>query len=543
MAVGYPHTEGADADRGKPMALTRRTLIKAGAASGALLMSRPLGALAAPLGPTAEFDTSRSSPLFPGTRLVHADLHNHTLYSDGNGDPQKAFASMRAAGLDVAALTDHSTVAKALPDGVSECQFDECQLVGIDEGRWQALRGIADAANDDGEFTSIRGFEWSSPTLGHMNVWFSETWVDPLSTGGTSSGEGLGQYLHDFPELGPSISGPVDAAVRAFPVSGSTMRPMYEWLNADPSTPVLGGGSDGIAGFNHPGREPGRFGHFVYDPRLRDRLVSMEVFNRGEDYLFEGVDVGIVSPITDCLDKGWRVGLLGVTDEHGTNWGYPDGKGRTGLYVRTLTRAGVREAMQARRFFCTRLRGFRVGATANRTAMGSTLRHRSGPVQFAVDIDRGSSFTGMPLSVQVLMTGTPLPTVVHAEEFPLPRPGQLLRFTVPIDVEDGRWVVLRISDPRAQPDRRASEAYRRYGNALAYTSPFFLDPEGVPAPAASASGTPAPAESDAPVPVAPARGGTGSLPATGTSTAVAGAAAALTALGAVAARNARDRAE
>ncbi|HTF60461.1 MAG TPA: hypothetical protein VK713_11195, partial [Actinomycetes bacterium] len=49
--------------------------------------------------------TSRVSRLFPGSWLAHADLHNHTWLSDGAGDPRLAFASMRAAGLDVAALT------------------------------------------------------------------------------------------------------------------------------------------------------------------------------------------------------------------------------------------------------------------------------------------------------------------------------------------------------------------------------------------------------------------------------------------------------
>jgi hypothetical protein len=57
--------------------------------------------------------TSRVSRLFPGSWLAHADLHNHTWLSDGAGDPRLAFGSMRSAGLDVAALTDHSRWASA----------------------------------------------------------------------------------------------------------------------------------------------------------------------------------------------------------------------------------------------------------------------------------------------------------------------------------------------------------------------------------------------------------------------------------------------
>ena len=41
---------------------------------------------------------------------------------------------------------------------------------------------LADAAQMDHEFTASRGFEWSSPGLGHINVWFSDGWTDPVGT-------------------------------------------------------------------------------------------------------------------------------------------------------------------------------------------------------------------------------------------------------------------------------------------------------------------------------------------------------------------------
>ena len=463
------------------MTFSRRTVLKAGAASGALLLARP--ALAQPLGPAREFSTSRHSRLFPGTALVHADLHNHTLYSDGDGDPARAFASMRAAGVDAAALTDHATVSKALGDVEQPvCRDGSCGgLEGVTEARWEATRGLADDANVDHSFTAVRGFEWSSPTLGHVNVWFTEDWIDPLSTNGNTTGEGLAQYLHEVPGLGPAVSPAVDAAVRATPLRGTGMRLFYDWLDRAPApspvaSAVLSGGGDGLAGFNHPGREPGRFGHFAYDARLRDKVVSMEVFNRGEDYLFEGTDAGQSSPLVECLDAGWRVGLLGVSDEHGTDWGYPDGKGRTGLYVRELTRAGLREAMLSRRFFCTRLRGLRFGAAANGRQMGSAVPHRSGLMRFTVDIDRGRAFAGTPLDVQVLMTGSPLPKVVHTERVRVPEGENLLSFEAPVDAADGSWVVLRLTDPAAKPDGRASSAYSASGSAIAYAAPFFLAP-------------------------------------------------------------------
>ncbi len=460
------------------MAITRRELIRSGAAAGALLIAQNRGVLGSPLGPSGEFATSRVSRLFPdGPRLVHADLHNHTLFSDGDGDPAAAFGSMRSAGLDVAAMTDHSTVAKLVP--LNDCP-DACSaLAGINEDKWATVASLADASNSDGSFVAIRGFEWSSPTLGHMNVWMSQTWTDPLATLGLTSGSGLAQYLHEVPELGAPFVTPLDDAIRAVPViPGASMKLFYDWLSADPDAVGLGGGADGICGFNHPGREPGRFGYFAYDERLRDRLVSCEVFNRNEDYLFEGTDAGVRSPIGECLDAGWRVGLLGVTDEHGTDWGYPDGKGRTGLYVTELSRAGFREAMLARRFFSTRLRGLRFDAAANGVRMGGYLPHTSGNVRFTLDLDRGPSWYGRSLVAQVLMSGHPLPTVLANVPFHVPSPDEApFSFTAPIDAVNGRWVLLRITDPAAPPDGRATGTYAHVGNAIAYAAPFYLAPE------------------------------------------------------------------
>ena len=455
--------------------INRREFIKAGAAAGALLVARPFGALAQPLGP-APFSTPRASRLFPGTYLAHADLHNHTLQSDGDGDPAAAFASMRAAGLDVAALTDHATLGTTDVPGMSSCS--ECgDLMGIDEGEWERTRALADEAQQDGSFTAIRGFEWSSPTLGHVNVWMSERWVDPLHTGGATLGEGAGQFMHSesdgrFPA---SLSTAVDTIIRTIPIRGTNMQPFYRWLKSDPSDPVLPGGLDGIAGFNHPGREVGRFGYFRLDPGLSDRIVSVEVFNRRDDYLFEGTDESVQSPINECLNAGWKVGLLGVTDEHGTDWGYPDGKGRTGLWVRSLDREGVREAMVARRFFSTRLRGLRVDASANGVQMGSTLVHKRGPIEFKVDIDRGEEFWDLPLNVQVLQSGTHMPTVVGSFPITYPRgDAPVPTFTVDVDLANGDWVVLRITDPSSPPDGRATGEWAGFGDAIAYASPFFL---------------------------------------------------------------------
>ncbi|MGH2662723.1 MAG: CehA/McbA family metallohydrolase [Actinomycetota bacterium] len=458
------------------MTLTRRQLLRAGAATGALLVARPAGTLQRALGAEPVPGAARRSRLFPEYTLVHADLHNHSLFSDGAGDPELAFGSMRAAGLDVAALTDHSTVSYGLPDSV--CPNSDCQSVaGIDEDSWARTKDLADQASRESSFVAIRGFEWSSPTLGHINVWFSERWIDPLHTAGTTTGEGAAQFIHQDAPGGSTIAPALDELVNAAPTTGTGMRLFYDWLAADSGRPALGGGLDGLAGFNHPGRETGRFSYFSADPAVRDRLVSMEIFNRREDYLFEGTDAGQPSPLPQCLDAGWRVGLLGVTDEHGTDWGFPEGKGRGGLWVRGLTRSDVRAAMVERRFFATRVSGLRLDASGNNRRMGSEVPVGRLAVRFRLDVDAGPSWWGKRLSVQVLGPGSPMPTILHEREFRVRSPREpVLSFRMPLDPGDVPWVVLRVADPALPADGRADPTWAQYGEAVAYSSPFYLVP-------------------------------------------------------------------
>jgi len=381
---------------------------------------------------------SRISPLSPGTRLVHADLHNHTLISDGDGEPARAFDSMRAAGLDVAAITDHAEiVAETL---TAEELAAHPPPGSIDKAAWRRLKELADEAGEDGAFVSMRGFEWSHPWLGHLNVWFSR------------------HYLHPRKTASPSVA------------------PLWRWL-AEPGPGTPSPRLASLAGFNHPGREPGRFSGFAFDHAVVQRLVSFEIFNRTEDFLFEGTDAGGASPLVECLEAGWRPGLTGVSDEHGTNWGFEPGKGRTGLHVRSLTRAGVHAALLERRCFATRLALLRVDAVAGQTPMGGLLAHSRGPVRFQLDVDRGPSWWGRRLLVQVLRPGRPMPVVAESVEVRVPRPDQpLLAFDIGVDAADGSWVVLRVTDPAEPGDARARGEFRAAGDAVAYTSPFYLVP-------------------------------------------------------------------
>jgi hypothetical protein len=358
---------------------------------------------------------ARRSLLTRGTRLVHADLHNHTLLSDGDGDPEQAFASMRDAGLDVAAITDHASL---------------LNFGSITSREWDRAGELADAADDPGRYTAIRGFEWSHPVLGHANVWFTDDYVDLLGAIGMSR--------------------------------------FFDWLAE----------RGGVASFNHPGREPKRFNDFGFTAAARDQLVGLEMFNRGDDYLFARWHDGQDSPLVACLNAGWRTGLTGVTDEHGPAWGHPEGLGRSGLWVTENTRQGVLEAMRARRFFATRVSGLRLDATANGVRMGGSLPIARGDVRLAVDLDRGPTWTGKPLRVQVLRPGTDAPRVVDVIDTDA---GELVEFTVPVDVADGDWVVLRISDPAEPNPNPGPDGHPCNDFGVAYASPWWLGPGSPPA--------------------------------------------------------------
>ncbi len=401
---------------------------------------------------------SRTSRLATGTQLVHADLHNHTLLSDGMGDPALAFDSMRSAGLDVAALTDHATLSDSLLGEVlgSMLPPQYKRAAGITPADWDRTRVLADEANQDDSFTALRGFEWSEPILGHINVWFSEHYVDILQAGVMAP---FLEWLYREPGL---VLGGTDGEV----------------LGAGTDGVVLNGGADGLAGFNHPGREPGRFQEFQYDPRLRERMVAFEMFNQREDYLFEGWKLGRNSPLVTCLNAGWRPGLSGVTDEHGDDWGRHEGKGRTGLWVAEHSREGVREAMVNRRFFATRTSGLRVDATAtgpglNPVRMGSVIPLSSGTLTIRLDIERDQGWRGRSLECQVLRPGTDTPTVVHVEEFVV---GELVEFQVPVDLDDGDWLLLRVADPDQSNGSPGPKGHPCNNFAVAYTSPWWLEP-------------------------------------------------------------------
>ena len=117
-----------------------------------------------------------------------------------------------------------------------------------------------------------------------------------------------------------------------------------------------------------------------------------------------------------------------------------------------------------------------MAAGASRTSLitqGTTLvhAHTNGTVRFLVDIDRGPVWEGKPLRIQVLRPGTSAPTVVHVLDV---LSNTVADFTIPLNVADGNWVVLRISDPFLPNGSPGPAGHPCNDFGVAYTSPWWL---------------------------------------------------------------------
>lgn len=448
--------------------MERREFLKALAVLGGGIAMRP--AIGSTLGGLGGAGASRFSRLGPSSLfLVHTDLHNHSLISgDARGAPGQALRDIRAAGIDVACLTEHAVSGKGhgqhtCPDWqVGGCRFIE----GINESDWRAMAAIADAAYEPGAFVPFRGFEYSTPTVGHINVWFGSEFTDPAHEMALATPRALSEMGRVFPQSRPIAEQFRDAPDTAL------ISPFYDWLSKPPGSLPFGGGSDSLAGFNHPGYF-GNFQDFLYHADAAQRMVVMEAFNpidSDPDYFWYGADRGMPNHFNACLNAGWRVGFTGVSDEHSGVYGQ-HGKGRGGLWVDELTREGVQRALLSRRGFATLEPALRLDATANGVPMGSAVPPVPGPVEIVLDIDRGPAWTGKTLIVEAVGPGADEPRLLDQRSVVIPPDGDPpVAFTVQ---PDGPWMFLRIIDPD-RPNHALARAPFDNGGAFAYASPWFF---------------------------------------------------------------------
>jgi hypothetical protein len=362
-------------------------------------------------------------------------IHNHTAYSDGEPGtrPADVYAAVRERGGDFAFSTDHSdtfdlpivTNTNCLGPALPQCAVADQQNPGDSLRKWDATAEQADAANADGAFTTVRGFEWTNDRHGHINVLYSQRYTNAKIDGGYVS---MGFF--------------------------------WDWFT---KPAAQGGGDDALATFNHPGRRelgelvPGGFiapftpdtevegsdwNAFAHVPAADARMVGMELFN-GSDY----GDADANHPAGsygEALDKGWHVGAVGAEDQHDTNWGVPV-EPKTVILADALNRDALRGALVARRFYAVRRAGTRMTFTANGAPMGSRLSAAAGdPLAFEASSD---------------VPGAALELVTSGGEVVATGAGSL-SVTRPVAAGE-RWYFVRVRDAD--------------GQSVAYSSPVWVE--------------------------------------------------------------------
>ncbi|MBD2857591.1 PKD domain-containing protein [Spongiibacter sp. KMU-158] len=321
------------------------------------------------------------TPAFDSSTFEHyrGSLHEHTAYSDGTllTRPEDVYEQVKEREFDFVGVTDHSdTLNIPLTVGDGECPPEQllyCYLL-IGEGyeteaftKWVSTLEQAEGATVPNSFTGIRGFEWTSDRFGHANIFFSRNFVNA--------------------KTGPGYA--------------VSMALFWEWFT---QPAMLGGGSDGLLSFNHPGREDAvegvlqnlglgdpayTFNDFRYIDSADYRVVGLEVFGKGSEYDSGGPNG---SWFAYALDKGWHLSPIGSEDHHGTDWG-GGSLPKTVFVARSVALDDLREAMLARRTYAVaqEYNHVKLEYVVDGEPMGARLRRPQGdslPVRVSVNPNR-----------------------------------------------------------------------------------------------------------------------------------------------------------
>jgi hypothetical protein len=227
-----------------------------------------------------------------GNLHMHSCLSRDAVESDGL-PVWNLWAAREVAGLDFAALTDHSGA-------------------GLEASKWREELRAIELWNEPGRFVTLPGYEWTSPHYGHKNVVFRS----------------------------------LAEAARTEPLEAEEETPveLFAHLESRRALAIPHHPSHGINGGTDWSFRDDRF----------QRLV--EVFQKRGNYEFDGapLQAGKIGnwsffaghSVRDALGAGHRLGLVASPDHGG-------GLGLAGAWAGELTREAVFDALHARRTFGT----------------------------------------------------------------------------------------------------------------------------------------------------------------------------------------------
>jgi hypothetical protein len=257
----------------------------------------------------------------PRYNVYYGYLHAHTRVSldallQGSPGPFEAFDHARTvAKLDYLGLSDHGEFISTWPWN----------------NEWDLLQSAVDAYNEDGVFVALRGFEYSNPLYGHINVFgtddYTSTWLD------------------------------------------LTQRQFYAWLALHP---------EAASTFNHPGAYDFlglEFMHYLFFPEVERQMMGIELLTHNDQY--EKYSVGYSAldgfgHMDEAIRSGWRIASVSAQDNHRGGWGTIDDY-RTGALALSLTQEDILDALRHRRFFSTQDRNLVMSFRTRHREMGSIV--------------------------------------------------------------------------------------------------------------------------------------------------------------------------
>ena len=247
-------------------------------------------------------------------KVYYGDVHAHTTESDGRGTPVEAYAYARDVGhADYFAATDHN--------------------ISFNPERMDYVGTIAEAANCDGKFAALYGYEMTYETstghYGHANILQPKKFLNTNLT--------LAEWYDTMAEIGET----------------------------------------GVGQFNHPGDKWGNFNEFVFDPRMDDifKLMELRITEYGISCIEEEYD--------RALRMGWHISPVSNEDAHNTVW--TNNREEIGaVLAESLSRETVLDAMRKNRTYATTDRSFKLFYKANGEWIGSRLK-KIGSLKVEID--------------------------------------------------------------------------------------------------------------------------------------------------------------
>ncbi len=276
--------------------------------------------------------------------IYWGDIHTHTMYSDGRGTPDETYDfGKRVSALDFAAVTDHSFL--------------------VEDWMWDELKKSAARFHQPGRFITFLAYEWSGMELvgGDHNVYTTDADMPIVRCYSYFNYENLRMY--HGPNKGANH---VDDLFR-------TLMPRFQ--------------NENLMVIPHYG---GRHGNPAFhNPQLQRNIEIVSDHRRSEDWA------------SKFLENGWRLGIIGSTDQHSGNAGFgvrragtkggeqgevfeptspaENGTALVAVYAPQLTREGIFQGLYHRHAYATTGTRIVLDFAVNGSPMGSEIRATGEP--------------------------------------------------------------------------------------------------------------------------------------------------------------------